>query len=36
MRKRIKNIYPKLMKDYKKPEDIDEEMSKKLDAIIAR
>jgi trimethylamine--corrinoid protein Co-methyltransferase len=36
MRKRIKDIYPKLMKGYKKPEDIDEEMSRKLDAIITR
>jgi trimethylamine--corrinoid protein Co-methyltransferase len=36
MRKRIKEIYPKLMKGYKKPADIDETTSKKLDAIIAR
>ena len=36
MRKRIKEIYPKVMKNYTKPADIDEEMSRKLDSIIAR
>lgn len=36
MRKRIKEMYPKVMKKYTKPADIDEAMSKKLDAIIAR
>ena len=35
MHKRIKKLYPKLMKNYRKPE-IPEEIVKKLDEIIAR
>ena len=36
MRNRIKNIYPKLMKEYVKPDDVSEESLRKIDAIIAR